>query len=92
MAVTASLSVTPQAPAHGAMVTATYTVTGNDPGPGQSATVSGTVNLGGQDMNVATTVTLPGVVTQPVTYAVPTCPGLTFAATGNPAVFTALVP
>lgn len=92
MAVTVTLTVTPAAPAHGATVTATYAVTGNDPGPAQSGTVSGKVTVGGTDIQVATTVTLPGTPALPVTYAVPACPGLTFAPTPNPAAFTAVVP
>lgn len=92
MAVTATLTVTPAAPGHGDTVTATYSVAGNDAGPPQSGMVSGVVTVGGMTLQVSTTVTLPGTPAQPVTYAIPTCPGLTFTATANPAVFTAVVP
>jgi hypothetical protein len=92
MAVSASLSVAPSAPNHGDTVTATYTVSGNNPSPGQSATVSGDANVGGTDFQVSTTITLPGTPALPVTYTVPTCPGLTFTASALPNVFTAVVP
>lgn len=91
--VTANLSVTPAAPKPGDTVTATYTVTGNDPGPARQATVNGTVQVGTDPaITVTATVTLPGTPAKPVTYEVPTCPGLTFTPTGDPRVFTAKVP
>jgi hypothetical protein len=92
MAVSASLTVAPAAPNHGDTVTATYAVQGNDPAPPTSATVSGDANVGGEDFEVSTTVSLPGTPALPETFAVPTCPGLTFSATGAPEVFTAVVP
>lgn len=92
MAVTASLTVSPSSPAHGATVTATYSVSGNNPIAPQVATVSGDANVGGQDFAVTTTLTLPGTPAAAETYAVPTCPGLTFTATADPHVFTAIVP
>jgi hypothetical protein len=95
MAIAASLSVTPAVPAHGAIVTAVYTVTGNAPGPVQSATVTGSATVGGQPFSVSTTVTMPGTDAQPVSYAVPSCPGLTFTvspADPSGATFTAVVP
>lgn len=92
MAVAVSFSVTPTAPNHGDTVTATYTVTGNNPGPSQSGTVSGVANVGGTGYQVSTTITLPGTPALPVTYTTPTCTGLTFAATGTAGVFTAVVP
>jgi hypothetical protein len=92
MPVSADLTVTPSAPAHGDTVTATYSVTGNDPVPPSQASVSGDVVVGGQDFTVSTTVTLPGTPAEPVTYSVPAAPGLTFTATADAAVFTAVVP
>jgi len=92
MAISASLTVTPSAPAHGDTVTATYHVTGNDPVPAHSATIDGDVTVGSQDLAVSTTITLPGTPALPQTFALPTCPGLTFSATADPAVFTAVVP
>jgi len=92
MPVTATLTVIPAAPAHGATVTATYAVQGNSPGPGSSATISGIATVGGQDIQVSTTVTLPGAPALPESYQVPACQGLTFTATADPHVFTAVVP
>lgn len=92
MTVTVTLTVTPTAPKSGDSVTATYAVTGNDPIPPVSAQVSGVATVGGQPIDVTTTLTIPGVPAQPVTYAMPTCDGLTFAVTKDPAVFTAVVP
>ncbi len=92
MAVTVTLSVAPASPNHGDTVTATYAVSGNDPVPGPSATVSGDVTVGGTPFHVTTTITAPGTAALPVSYSVPTCPGLTFSPTANPAVFTAVVP
>lgn len=92
MAITAALTVTPSAPAHGAIVTATYAVQGNTGTPGGSGTVSGTTHVGGQDIAVSTTVTLPGTPALPESYDVPTAPGLTFTVTADPHVFTAVVP
>jgi hypothetical protein len=95
MTIAAGLTVTPSAPAHGAVVTAVYAVTGNNPILPQSVTVSGDANVGGTDFAVSTTITLPGDPAEPVTYAVPTCPGLTFAVSPSDptgATFTATVP
>ena len=92
MTVSASLTVTPSAPDHGDTVTATYAVIGNDPVPPFQASVSGEVVVGGQELDVATTLTMPGAPAKPVSYNVPTCPGLTFASTVDPAVYTAVVP
>ena len=86
----ATLTVSPAAPAKGAVVTATYSVSGNDATPAQTATVTGRTTIGSQDIDVSTTITLPGAPALPETFAAPTCPGLTFAATANPRVFTAV--
>ena len=92
MAVTCDIAATPSAPAQGATLTATYSVAGNDPIAPSTATVSGRVVVGGSPYDVSTSVTLPGTPAGAVTYDVPSCPGLTFAATADPAVFTAVVP
>jgi hypothetical protein len=92
MPIAASLTVAPDAPNSGDTVTATYAITGNDPVASTSATVSGVATVGGVDYVASTTITLPGVPALPESFAVPTCLGLTFAATADPAVFTALVP
>ena len=89
---TATLTVSPATPAKGATVTATYSVSGNDGTPAQTATVAGKATIGSQVLDVTTTVTLPATPAQPESFAVPTCPGLTFTATANPRVFTAVVP
>ena len=59
MAVAVTLAVSPAAPAHGATVTAVYTVTGNAGTPGGAATISGSANIGGTAYAVTTTVTMP---------------------------------
>ena len=95
MPITASLTVTPVAPNHGDTVTAVYSVQGNDPIPPQSATVSGVATIGGNAFDVSTTMTLPGTPAQPESFAVPTCPGLTFTVSASDpsgATFTAIVP
>lgn len=93
MAISASLTVTPSAPDHGDTITAVYSVTGNDPVPPSQATVSGRgLVVGSQEFDVNTTITMPGTPAASVGYAIPTCPGLTFTATDDPAVFTAVVP
>jgi hypothetical protein len=90
--VTVTLSVSPSAPAHGATVTATYAVSGVSPGAGTPVTLDGSVTVGGTAIPVTGSFTLPGAPAATVTYATPTAAGLTFAATSNPAVFTAVVP
>jgi hypothetical protein len=92
MAVSCSIGAVPSAPAHGDTLTVTYTVSGNDPVDPSSAQITGRVVVGGTPYDVFTSVTLPGTPAAAVTYAVPACPGLTFAATADPAAFTAVVP
>ena len=92
MAISAFLTVAPSTPDHGDTVTATYTITGNDPIPPTGATVTGEVVVAGTEYDVSTTITLPGTPAPVPEYEVPTCPGLTFAGTDDPAVFTAVVP
>lgn len=95
MTITASIAVSPSAPAAGAVVTATYTVEGNSAGASQTlALTDGTAVLGGTTYTGVTgSFILPGAPAEPVGYAVPTCPGLTFeVSASNPAVFTATAP
>ncbi len=92
MAVAVTLAVSPPAPAHGQTVTATYTVTGNEGSPSQVGTVSGEADIGGQHYDVFATITQPGTPPLAEAFTVPVCPGLTFTATGDPHVFTAVVP
>ena len=92
MAVNASMQANPQAPSHGDTITVTYTVTGNDPTAPSSAMITGQVVVGGIPLNVSTSVVLPGTPAAAVSYEVPECTGLTFAATADDSVFTAAVP
>lgn len=92
MPISASLTVTPAAPAHGDTVTATYAVTGNDPIPAQVGTVSGRVRVGDEDLDVSTSVTLPGMPALSESFATPTMAGLTFTPTADPRTFVAVVP
>lgn len=92
MAISVTLAVSPAAPAHGATVTATYAVSGAAAGPGTPVSVTGTATVGGQSFPVTASFTLPGAPAAAVTYAVPTCPGLTFKATAAANTFTAVVP
>jgi hypothetical protein len=95
---TATLSVSPSNPVRGGTVTATYTVSGNNGTPavpGETVNVTGHAVIGGQSLDVNTSLTLPGTDAVPPlteTFAVPTASGLSFTATSNPRVFTALVP
>jgi hypothetical protein len=86
------MDAAPSAPAHGATLTVTYSVTGNDPTAPSSARIEGSVVVGGVPYDVATSVTLPGSPAATVSFEAPTCPSLTFAATADPAVFTSVVP
>lgn len=92
MAVSCDISANPLAPAHGDTLTVTYTVTGNDPIDPSSAQVTGRVVVDGIPYDVSTSITKPGTPAAAVSYAIPACPGLTFAATADPATFTAVVP
>lgn len=93
MSITAALSLSPAAPAPGAVLTARYAVSGVTPGTSWSLAFSGTVTVNGTAYDGASgSLTLPGAPAVPVTYQVPSCPGLTFAAAKDPAVFTATVP
>jgi hypothetical protein len=93
MTISASLAVSPSAPAAGATVTATYVVQGNSPGVTQTLSFSGTVELNGTSYPDSTgSIILPGAPAAAVTYAVPVCQGLVFRAGSAAGTFTALVP
>jgi hypothetical protein len=92
MAVSCDLNVDQPAPDHGDTITVTYSVDGNDPIDSQSATISGRIVVGGVGYDVSTAITLPGTPAAPVSYGTPECPGLTFAATADPAVYTSVIP
>lgn len=98
MTITAALVVTPSTPNHGDTVTATYSVTGNigtPAGDPVAGSVIGDVTVGTDVLHAVTTITLPGtpaVAPLAEAYSVPVLAGLTFAATGDPHVYTALVP
>ncbi len=92
MAITASLSVSPSAPAAGAVVTAAYSVSGAA-GTSHTIAFSGTVTVDGTSYPESTgSLTVPGAPAEAVTYAVPACPGLSFTAAATPGTFTATVP
>lgn len=91
MAIAVTFTVSPAAPNHGGTVTATYAVTGNNPIGSAPIVVSGDVKVGSVDYQVSATLTPPGTPALPEVYAVPTCAGLTFVATSDPHVFTAVV-
>jgi hypothetical protein len=91
--VTVSMAVVPSTPAHGATVTATYTVSGVSPVAGTPVSVTGSVEIGGKPYPVTGSFTLPGATAPVMTYSTPTAAGLTFKVSpANPAVFTAVVP
>jgi len=92
MPVSCDINVDDPLPQHGQTITVTYTIDGNDPIDPQGATITGRVVVGGIPQDVSTTITLPGTPAASVTYDVPLCSGLSFVSTGNPAVFTAVVP
>lgn len=92
MAVTCDLVLDNTAPAHGDVVTATYIVTGNDAVPGQDTEADGNADVGGVDYPVSAPLTLPGSPALAQTFDTPTCLGLVFVPTADPAVFTAVVP
>lgn len=92
MAVVVDLVLDNPAPGHGDVVTATYIVTGNDGAPAQDTEADGNANIGGENYPDSAPITLPGTPALPQVFDTPTCLGLTFVPTANPAVFTAVVP
>jgi hypothetical protein len=93
MAVSVALTLDNPAPAHGDVVTATYVVSGNDGTPATDITVDGSATVGGVAHPEAdATLTMPASAALPQSFDTPVAPGLTFVATADPAVFTAVVP
>ncbi len=94
MAISVSLNASDTAPAHGQIVTFTYTVDGNDAVDPSSAVVSGAAVVGGVRYEVQTTMTAPGTPPASEQFEVPTsdAPDWTFAGTSEPNVFTCTIP
>ena len=93
MAISCDINADDTAPAHGQIVTFTYTVDGNDPVPPHGATGSGAAVVGGTRYEVSTTMTLPGTPAASEQFEIPTSDaGLVFAATSDPNVFTTTIP
>jgi hypothetical protein len=94
MPISCAINADDTAPAHGQIVTFTYTVDGNDAIDPTSATVSGAAVVGGTRYQVSTTMTLPGTPPASEQFEVPTSdePSLVFQSTSDPAVFTCTIP
>jgi hypothetical protein len=92
MAITCDMSVDDPQPAHGQTITVTYTVTGNEPVDPSTATISGRGVVGGVPYETTQDITIPGTPSAVETFDVPTCQGLSFVSTSDPAVFTAVIP
>lgn len=92
MTISVALSVNPTSPTHGETVTCTYNVSGNSSGGGTPVSVTGEVTVGTSTFPVTASFTMPGAPAAAESFEVPTCPGLTFTATAQPNVFTAVVP
>lgn len=91
MPITARLVVTPAAPKHGDTVTARIEVLGNDGAPPQEAVLAGAAVIGGQEIDVTTTLTLPAVPPLPEAFSKVSGAGLTWVDTDEPNVWTAVV-
>lgn len=83
---TLTLTLSPANPAPGATVTATYAVSGAP--ADRVVTISGAATLDGAPLNASGTFTL----THATLYTAPTAAGLTFTATADPKVWTAVAP
>lgn len=93
MTVSASLSVVPSAPAAGAVITATYSVSGVPGAAAEVITFSGDMTIAGTSYTGVTgSFSLPAAPSAAVSFAVPSCPGLSFAAAAAQGTFTATVP
>jgi hypothetical protein len=92
MAVSVSLSVSPNSPASGQTITATYVVSGNGGSAAGSATLTGSVKIGGTTYPCTAELTLGATPAAAETFAVPTAPGLAFTKTPAANVFTAVAP
>lgn len=85
MTVTVNLVMSSTTPAHGNTITATYVVAGDDP---VSYTITGVAHIDNVDKPASALITVSSLET----FDTPVSAGLTFQATANPKVFTALVP
>jgi hypothetical protein len=93
MAVSVSLNASDTQPAHGQIVTFTYTVDGNDAIDPSSGVTSGAVVVGGVRYEVNTTMTAPGTPPASEQFEVPTSDfGWVFQSTSEPNVFTCTIP
>lgn len=93
MAISVSLNANDTTPAHGQLVTFTYTVDGNDPIPSSSAVVKGAAVVGGQRFEVETTMTAPGTPAASENFEIPTSDaGWMFNSTSEPNVFVCTIP
>jgi hypothetical protein len=93
MAISVDINADDTAPAHGQIVTFTYTVDGNDPVNPSSAVVSGAAVVGGVRYEVSTTMTAPGTPPASEQFEVPTSDAdWVFNATSAPNVFTCTIP
>jgi hypothetical protein len=94
MPISCDINADDTAPAHGQIVTFTYSVDGNDPVDPTSAVVSGAAVIGGTRYQVSTTMTLPGTPPASEQFEVPTSDEdtLVFQSTSDPAVFTCTIP
>ena len=93
MAISVSLNADDTLPAHGQIVTFTYSVDGNDPIDATSEAVHGAVVVGGVRMTVSTTVTAPGTPAATEQFETPTSDsGWAFVSTSQDNVFTCTIP
>jgi hypothetical protein len=92
---TLQITLSPATAGPGQTVTATYAISGADDVPASSQTVNvdGTATVDGVELDADVTLTLtrPAVVYDKQ-YQAPTAPGLTFAPTADPKVWTTVVP
>lgn len=93
MAISVSINADDTAPAHGQLVTFTYTVDGNDPVPSSGATVSGAAVVGGVRYEVETTMTAPGTPAASEQFEVPVSDAnWAFDPTSEPNIFVCTIP
>lgn len=94
MAVSVTINADDTAPAHGQIISVTYTVDGNDPIEPSGGTISGAAVIDGRRYEVSTTITAPGTPAASEAFEVPTSdlPGWAFSSTSQLNVFTCTVP
>jgi hypothetical protein len=93
MAISVSLNADDTIPAHGQLVTFTYTVDGNDAIPPTSGETKGAAVIGGVRYEVSTTMTAPGTPAASENFETPTTDfGWTFSGTSEPNIFVCTVP